>query len=203
MLLLAGVVGGLLSPGITPADAQQVVRADPRGDVWEPRGFHGWKRAETAPNVDTRGFRLANGEHRVVIKARYTDLVANEDELMLSVDFKSGATERTVSAQVGPGEREGYFVVSTVSDRVECDVAGSVDYQAETIRIVVPHHCIGQGDWFRFDVKNCRFNEGTGVLCDDPMTRRGDTFAWSAKLYRGAAARSDGSKQPSHRAFHR
>lgn len=189
--LLALALGAISSLCAKPAEAQTVERTDPRGDVWRPQGMHGWTHARSVPNVDVREFVVRNDAHRVVIKARYTDLVANEDELDLSVDFKSAAaTVRTVSAQVNSGVPEGFFVVSTPFRRVDCDLTGKVDYDDETIRVVVPHRCIGKGDWLRFDPMNRRYNEETGIRYDDPMTRRGETYAWSPRLHRGTTARA-------------
>jgi hypothetical protein len=190
--LAALALGAISSLLVAPAEAQSADRTDPRGDVWTPRGFDGWKHARTVPNVDVREFVIRNDGRRVVIKARYTNLVANDDELDLSVDFKSAAMVRTVSAQINSGSPDGFFAVTTPSRRIECDLTGKVDYDDDTIRVVVPHRCIGKGDWLRFDPMNRRYNEQTGIRYDDPMTRRGETYAWSTRLHRGATARAAG-----------
>jgi hypothetical protein len=190
--LTALALGAVASLFVAPAAAHTAERTDPRGDVWRPKGFDGWKHARTVPNVDVREFVVRNAAHRVVIKARYTNLVANSDELELSVDFKSAATMRTVSAQANSGSPDGFFVVTSPGRRVECDLSGNVDYDAETIRVVVPHRCIGKGDWLRFDPMNRRYNEQTGIRYDDPLTRRGETYAWSTRLRRGTTARAAG-----------
>jgi hypothetical protein len=190
--LVALALGAISCLLVGPAEAHTADRTDPRGDVWRPKGFDGWKRARTVPNVDVREFVVRNAAHRVVIKARYTNLVANADELDLSVDFKSAGAMRTVSAQVNSGSPDGFFVVTTPSRRVKCDLRGQVDYDDETIRVVVPHRCIGKGDWLRFDPMNRRYNEQTGIRYDDPMTRAGETYAWSPRLHRGMTARAAG-----------
>ena len=83
-------------------------------------------------------------------------------------------------------------MVTTPNRRVACDLTGKVDYDDETIRVVLPHRCVGKGDWLRFDPMNRRYNEATGIRYDDPMTRRGETYAWSTRLHRGTTARTAG-----------
>lgn len=177
--------------GAVPAGAQTVDTSDPRGDVWKPVGLDGWKHAKTVPNIDVRQFVIRNRKHVVVIKARYTNLVANDDELQLSVDFKTPTThQRTVTASLSHGEVG--FGVGTPSRSIKCDLHGQLDFESETIRVVVPHPCIGKGEWLRFDAMNRRFNEATGLRYDDPVTGEGDTFEWSERLYRGSSTRSAG-----------
>lgn len=180
MLMVATVLG------VSTAEGASSDRVDPRGDLWEPHGFHGWDRADPVPNADLRRLTVRNRAHRIDIVATYANLRANDDESDLNLDLRTQRGRWTLSAQFNPFSPDGYFALGTVSDLVDCDLTGSVNYDREVLRVTVPQSCVHGARWLRYRGFHRRYNEEAGVWYDDVLSASHPSSEWSERVRRSA-----------------
>jgi hypothetical protein len=181
LLLMMVSIGTCTLVDIVPAVASAGSARDGRHDTWAPYAGDRWRPSESRPNSDLRRIVVRNAHVFVTVKAEYFDLRENTDENELLIDVKSAKHSWSLSSRFNPIYRDGYFVLTHLRSGgvVDCPLSGRVDYDANTMRVRVPRHCLHNPRWVRYRGFERWYHEEQGVSYDDVLTRRAPTDGWS------------------------
>lgn len=180
-LLLVAVVtlAGLV---VAPASsADRAVARDGVGDTWSPEGYEGWKPTGSPANVDLVRTAIDHRASRVVLTAKYTDLVRGEDVLDLTLRLRSyaGRTWR-FSVRASYYDPVTFRMTERAHGAADCEgFAGSLSFARDTVRLVVPRRCLGQPDRVKYAALAERYNEGAGLSIDHALSTEPEPRIWS------------------------
>ena len=137
---------------------------DPRDDLYTDAGPVG--HTSDYANADLAVTDVLHRPHRVVVKATYYDLVQPRAEfdfgMALNVEQRGGDTDYSVAVEVTPGNSAGELIIKNAKgETVDCGgKSHSIDYNDNTIIMIIPRSCIGGPDWLRFQAWSMKVVSG-------------------------------------------
>jgi hypothetical protein len=169
------------------ASADNKVSRDGAGDTWSPEGFDGWEATGSPRNVDLVRTSLNHRAARVVLTARYTDLVQRDDEIDLTFSLRTNAGRAwRLFVRASYNDPATFRLGERAPDRTECDgVTGSLSYARDTVRVVVPRRCLGNPQWITYAALAEMYNEGDGLFIDDALSPSPEPRTWSSRVHVG------------------
>jgi hypothetical protein len=182
LAILAALV--VLAPA---ASAERTISRDGAGDTWSPEGYDGWEPTGSPPNVDLVRTSLNHRAARVVLTARYTDLVRGEDVIDFTVRLRSAAGRAwRLFVYASYDSPVTFRMVERAPDRSACaGFAGTLSFARNTVRLVVPRRCLGNPDWVKYGALAERYNEGAGLSVDDALSASPEPRTWSPRVHGG------------------
>jgi hypothetical protein len=197
--LLAGTLATLLL-GSAPAFAGELTAQDPSGDMqksigWDEDPDSTYQSAPRRRQGDIVRARFRHTNTNVVVKARFAELKrGNPDldlwDLFVAMKDQDGTKYDVFLSAGGYGNRRGNVQVFGPRRELKCSTRHKIDYEMNTVRLVIPRTCLHDPRSVRFRVGVFLDTYDTALeksiayvdrLDGDSVSRRG----WTSRMRRG------------------
>ncbi|HET7689768.1 MAG TPA: hypothetical protein VFK41_05300 [Nocardioidaceae bacterium] len=177
---------------VSPVEAAQSLAPDPVADVWlHDNDYWPPSEAGSVPNTDVVRTTVAHQSRRVAVKVHYADLRRNDDQLILTVWFRTNeGLKRLAYVAAGPERRRGTHLFGKGSrgpGSATCKgLRHTIDYTQDLITISIPRSCLSRPRWVQFqgEASTFNFDEVTELFVDDLTGIGYESQNWSAKIRR-------------------
>ncbi len=183
------VLAGLLVTGLvattTPAFAEDVSLRDRRSDMWRTEAAG---TPEPAPDSTVGDILAATVRHQpstVVVFLRYVDLRRIGPYTNYTVRLENGAgLLREVTLEAGPGSWKGSVRVfrRDGSRATNCLPDHQIDYDSNTVRLLVPRSCLGDPTFVRANLNSFRADVNSRFFSDNPHDDQPFSRFWTRWL---------------------